>query len=115
MKEAKGNLAEAQVFKRQAVDQVTLETEQAYLSLKDAQQRVSVAKATLAEATEAFNLAKVRYKAGVSARAGLSPLLELSDAQTALTLAESNQVNSLYDFNSALSRLDRALGRYASR
>jgi len=113
VKEAKGSLYSAEVSKRQAIDQVTLEAEQAFLAVNEAQQRVSVAEATLVEATEAFKLAQVRYKAGVTARTGLSPLLELSDAQNALTLAESNRVNALYDYNSANARLDRALGRYS--
>jgi len=113
--EARGVLAGAETLRREAVDQVTLEVEQAYLSVNEARQRVEVANQSLNQATEAFNLAKVRYQAGVSAHAGISPLLELSDAQSALTLASSNQVNALYDFNSASARLDRALGRYAQQ
>ncbi len=112
-REALCTLEGAQTVQRQAIDQVTLEVEQAYLSVEEARERIEVASASLTEAREAFKLAQVRYLAGVSARAGISPLLELSDAQTALTLAESNQVNALYDFNSANARLDRAMGRYA--
>ncbi len=114
MKEARGSVAGAVISKRQAIDQVTLEVEQAYLSVNESQQRVSVADQSLKQASEAFALAKVRYTAGVSAHAGISPLLELSDAQSALTLAESNQVNALYDYNSAQARLDRALGRFVT-
>ena len=114
-REAQGGLADAEILKRQAIDQVTLEAEQAYLALNEARQRIDVANQSLNEANEAFGLAKVRYMAGVSAHAGISPLLELSDAQSALTLAESNQVNALYDYNSASARLDRALGRYAKQ
>jgi len=113
--EAQGVLAGFQVEKRQTVDQVTLDAEQAYLSMNEARLRVDVANQTLTQAQAAFDLAKVRYTAGVSAHAGISPLLELSDAQSALTLAESNQVNALYDFNSAKARLDRALGRFADQ
>lgn len=111
--EARGNLASLQVQQRQAVDEVTLEAERAYLFVDQAQQRVVVANQTLIQAQAAFDLAKVRYTAGVSAHAGISPLLELSDAQAALTQAESNQVNALYDYNSAVSQLNRALGRYS--
>jgi outer membrane protein TolC len=113
--EARGNVAGAEVFRRQAVDQITLEAEQSYLSVNEARLRIDVANQSLKEANAAFDLAKVRYVAGVSAHAGISPLLELSDAQSALTLAETNQVNALYDYNSARARLDRALGRFASQ
>ena len=112
-KEAQGGLDDAESAKRQAVDQVSLDTEQAYLKVEEASQRVAVAEQSFAQATEAFNLAKVRYKAGVSARSGISPLLELSDAQAALTQAQSNQVNALYDYNDAVAKLDRAVGRYS--
>ena len=107
MKEARGEVATAQVQQRSAEDEVSLEVQQAYLAVQDATDRVQVANQTLAEAQEAFAIAQRRYNAAVS------PLIELSDAQTALTQAESNQVNALYDYNGAAAELDRAMGRYA--
>ncbi|HLJ55716.1 MAG TPA: TolC family protein, partial [Chthonomonadaceae bacterium] len=78
-----------------------------------ARDQVAVANQALAQAREAFDLARTRYNAGVATRAGLSPLLEVSDAQAALTLAETNQVNALYDYNQSRGQLDRAIGRYS--
>jgi outer membrane protein TolC len=109
--EAEGGLSQAQTAKESAIEQVTLETQQAYLAVLESKQRINVADQSLRQAEEAFNLAKVRYKAGVSARSGISPLLELSDAQAALTFARTNSVNALYDYDSSLARLDRAMGR----
>jgi outer membrane protein len=43
----------------------------------------------------------------------VSPLIEVSDAQVALTTAEQNQVNALYDYNVARAQLDRGVGRFA--
>jgi outer membrane protein TolC len=95
------------------VDAVLLEVRQGYLNLLQARDRVAVANRALAQATEAYRLARVRFEAGVSQAQGVSPLLELSDAQNALTQAEDNQVNALYDYNNFRSRLDKAIGRYA--
>jgi outer membrane protein TolC len=108
MKEAKGAVANSTNLLRDTQDEVTLEVEQALFAVQDARDRVRVANQTLAEAQEAFTIALRRYNASVS------PLIELSDAQTALTQAESNQVNALYDYNTAEAELDRALGRYAN-
>jgi outer membrane protein len=110
--EAKGVIQNAQASRRDAEDQVTLDVQQALIAVSDAQERVGVANISLVDAHSAYDLANLRYNAGVSGHAGISPLLELSDAQAALTLAESNQVNALYDYNNARSLLARALGQY---
>jgi len=112
-KEARADVATAETNRRQSVDGVLLELRQAYLNLLQARDRVAVANRALAQAREAYRLAKVRFDAGVSQAQGVSPLLELSDAQNALTQAENNQVNALYDYNNTRSRLDKAIGRYA--
>jgi outer membrane protein TolC len=113
VKEQKADVASAQVSLRQATDQVTLDVQQAYLALTQAQQKVAIANVELAQAQESFRVSRVRYRAGVSAQAGVSPQLELSNAQTSLAQAQQNQVNALYDYNSGRAQLDRALGRYA--
>jgi outer membrane protein TolC len=113
VEQAHASVASAETNRRLAVDQVTLEVRQAYLNLLQARDRVAVANAALASAQESFRLARVRYNAGVTSQAGVSPLLELSDAQNALTQAENNVVSALYDFNSGRAQLDKAAGRYS--
>ena len=113
VKEAHGVAAGAEVNRRQSVDQVQIDVQQAYIALVQGRSRVAVSNVGLAQAREAFRLARVRYTAGVSQQAGVSPQLELSNAQTTLAQAQSNQINALYDFNSARAQLDRAVGRYS--
>jgi outer membrane protein len=113
VQEARANVATATTNKRQTLDTVTLDVQQAYLNLVQARDQVAVANAALGQARTAFQLARTRYNAGVASRAGISPLLEVSDAQAALTLAEQNQVNALYDYNGARAQLDRSIGRFA--
>jgi len=111
--QAHGQLAQAEVAYRNAVDLVSADVRQAYINLIQAQDRVAVANVTLAQAQEAYRLAQVRYKAGVSQQQGVSPILELNTTQTSLTQAESDQVAALYAYNIARAQLDAALGRAA--
>lgn len=113
VREAKGAIASAITFKRQQMDTVTLDVEQAYLNLVQARDQVAVANQALVQARAAFDLAVTRYNAGVSEKAGVSPILEVSDAQAGLTGAEDNQVNALYNYNASRAALDRAIGRYS--
>jgi len=102
-----------EISRRRSVDQVQVDVQQAYIALVQARNRVAVANVGLGQAREAFRLARVRYNAGVSQQTGVSPQLELSNAQTTLAQAQSNQVNALYDYNSARAQLDHAVGRYS--
>lgn len=113
VQEARATVASAITAKRERIDDVTLDVRRAYLALVQARDEVAVAGQALAQARIGFDLARFRYNTGVSSRAGISPLLEVSDAQAALTLAEQNQVNALYDYNDARAQLDRAAGRFA--
>lgn len=111
--EAEAGVAAAEVDRRTARDQVTLDVQQAYVNLVQARERVQVATVGLAQAREAFRLARLRSQVGVTASPQLSPQLELSNAQTTLTQAETNRVNALYDYNIAKSQLERATGQYS--
>lgn len=105
--QAQAGLDAARIGRQQAMDGVALDVRQAHLSLVEANERLKVADAALAQAEEAYRLANVRYQAGVST------LLEMSDAQTALTQAQTNRINAQYDVETARTKLERAVGRYA--
>ncbi len=107
VEQAKANVDTAQTTLRQTIDQIDLDVRNAYLTLLQARDRVTVANQALSQARESYRLAMVRYTSGVSTQ------VEVSSAQAALTQAEQNQVNALYDYNSARSQLDGAVGRYA--
>lgn len=110
--QARQNVELARTSLKNTKEQVSLEAQQAYLSALTAQERIPVAEAALTEAKESYRLAEVRFRTGVSAAPGGSPLLELNDAQTALTRAQTDLVNAQYDLLNARTALDRALGRY---
>ncbi len=79
--------------------------EQAEITAEEAQERIQAAQAAVASAEENFRLAQGRFDAGVGT------ILELTDAQLALTQSQNTESQALSDFRIALYRLDRALGR----
>ncbi len=111
--QARDDLEIAQIRLQQAKEGVALEVRQAYLNLQDAQKRLVVAQKGLEQATEALRLARVRFEAGVS------PQLEISDAELAFTQAQTNLVNAQFDYLDAYAALQRAIGvigrQYAQR
>lgn len=102
--QARDDLQIAQLRLQQAREGVALEVRQAYLNLQDAQKRLAVAQKGLEQATEALRLARVRFEAGVS------PQLEISDAELAFTQAQTNLVNAQFDYLDAYAALLRAVG-----
>lgn len=85
--------------------QVRLDVEQARLGVRAATATVAASKDASASAREQLALAEGRYQTGVG------NVLELSDAQLALTTALGQQVQSEFQLAVARSQLLRALGR----
>jgi outer membrane protein len=79
--------------------------EQAQLTVTEAAERIQAAQTAVASAQENFRLAQGRFDAGVGT------ILELTDAQLALTQAQNTETQALSDYRIALYRLDRARGR----
>jgi outer membrane protein TolC len=111
--QARARVATAQTNRREEVDTVTLEVRDAYLNLQQAEEEIVSARQELAQADEAYRLARLRYSAGITSQTGVSPIIEVSNAQQTLTQAQSDYVNALYDYNNDRSALDKAVGRYS--
>lgn len=76
---------------REAEDNVARDVRVAWVGVKSALQRLRTTDQLVMHATEAFNLAEARY------RAGSSSVIELSEAQLSQTSAAITQVNARYD------------------
>lgn len=113
VQQAKAAAASSETIRRSQIDTVTLEVRQVYLNMKLSKEAVLVARQELAESDEAYRLASLRYSSGVTKQSGVSPIVELSDAQKALSQSQSDYINALYDYNYNRSALDKAVGRYA--
>jgi outer membrane protein len=94
----------ALVTKDQFVRGIKSEVQQAIIAVKDAYEREQALAQIVTQAREALRLANVRFRAGVGTQ------LDVNDAQTALTQAETNDVNAQFDYLNALARLTRAVG-----
>ncbi len=84
---------------------VRLDVEQARLAVRASKAAVEAAGDAVANGKERLRLAEGRYDTGIGS------IIELGDAQLALTSAESQKVQADYDLASARARLLRALGR----
>ena len=104
-REAKSNLDAAQARVKSTELDVSREVEQAQNNVIEAQERIQAAQVAVTSAQENFRLAQGRFDAGVGT------ILELTDAQLALTLAQNTEAQALADYRIALARLDRATGR----
>jgi outer membrane protein TolC len=104
-REARANLEAAQARVKASELSIGQEVEQARLSLTEADERIQAAKVAVESAQENFRLAQGRFDAGVGT------ILEVTDAQLALTQAQNTEAQALADFRIAQARLDRALGR----
>lgn len=82
--------------------QIALEVERLYADLTTRWDKVRVAEKGLAQAEEAARVARLRYQEGISIN------VELLDAETALTQARLDLVNSRFEYQGALARWNRA-------
>jgi len=86
-------------------DEIRLEVEKNILDLKNAQERIKVAKDAVGQAEENLRINRVRYEEGVGTAT------EVLDAVTLLTVAETNYYRSLYDFRRAESAVFYSMGK----
>lgn len=102
VRQAEADVARAQNSLEQTKLAVALEVRAAALNLQEAMERISTTEEGVKLAEEALRLATVRYNAGYS------PLVEVSDAESALTEARFNYVQAQYDSAIAMAELERA-------
>jgi TolC family type I secretion outer membrane protein len=84
---------------------VGLEVKQAYLALEESRKATAVAEENVGAAEEDLNLVQEKY------RLGAASILELLDAQVSFQTAKSDHIQSLFNYNLAVARLERAIGR----
>ena len=101
---AQENLAKAKESQRQIKDAVELEVRTDYLSMREAEKRISTAQVAVASAEEDYHIAVVRYQAGVGTN------IDVMDAQEALTQAKTNYYQALYNYNTSKAALNTSMG-----
>jgi outer membrane protein len=83
---------------------IVLNVQQSFVNLVSAHERIRTSEGLLAQARENLALAQGRYQVGVG------PLIDVTDAQLALTQAESENIQAIVDFKLSEARLRKAMG-----
>jgi outer membrane protein len=101
---ARAKLAKSSHILQEIKDNIQLEVKEAYLSLREAEKNIQVAKTAVVQAEENFRMNEERYKQQVATST------DVLDALTLLTQARTNYFNALSEHNIAWARLERAMG-----
>ena len=106
---SKAHAAEAKYFSaeetyRDTIDAVMLDVRSQYLNLREAEKRISTTEVAVSQAEEDYRIAQLRYQAGVGTNT------DVLDAQVALTNAQTNYLQSVYDYNISKTNLENAIG-----
>lgn len=104
IKQAEQEVKETKEQANQLTDKISLEVCQAYLSVQEATQRITNNQVAVEQSKHDYQLAQERYEAGISTN------LDVMDAELAMIQAKTNYIQALYDANSSMSQLDRAMG-----
>jgi outer membrane protein len=104
-KQAQAQRDAAQARVRDTELTIWQQVEQAYVTVQQAEEAIGAAEKGVESADENFRLSQGRFDAGVA------NIIELTDAQLALTTAQSNVAQALAAYWIAIARLDRFLGR----
>jgi len=103
-REKQTKLVQAEEAKTEVEDSISLEVKDAYLRLREARDKISVAQVAIEQAEENFRINAERFREQVATTT------DVLDAQTLLTEAKSNYFNARGDYLIAWARLDRAMG-----
>jgi outer membrane protein len=104
IKQAKANMDKVSESDQQIRTGIELEVRQAYSSMKEAEARIDTSKVAVDKATEDLKASQAKYYAGAGTN------LDVIDAQVALTQAETNSTQALYDYNVDKANLQKATG-----
>jgi outer membrane protein TolC len=101
VKQARAVLEESKITLDDSGRQVELEVQQQDSNLKQSAELVKATEESVGQAEEALRLASARLSAGAGTQ------LEVLDSRVQVTQAQSNRLQALYNYNTALAEFDR--------
>ncbi|WP_299983382.1 TolC family protein [Desulfobacula sp.] len=101
---ARSGVNQIKIKYKKIEEQICLEVRKAFLNLENAEKNITASEAALKTSGEAYRMEKARYQAGEGTNTNVL------NAQTALSRAEANNAQALFEYNVALAALDRATG-----
>ena len=105
IQQAKVGLNETRYQEEALVQGIKLEVEGAYYKMKEAEENVTTQSKVIDSAQEALRLAHLRYAEGASTQ------LEVMNAEVALYQTRLNYQRTLFEYNTALAGLKKALNQ----
>jgi outer membrane protein TolC len=105
IEEARVDLRKAQYTQLKAEEGITIQIQSATLKMDEAKRRIEGQEKNIEQAKKAVSIAETRFKNGVGTQ------LELLDTQVAMTLAQTNYAQAIYDYLVAKADWDFAVGQ----
>jgi outer membrane protein len=105
LKVADSKTRAAMALAQTIADTISFQTVESWHQMSTALKAIDLAKPAVTQARENYRLVKAR------AAQGDATATELTDAETALTRAEQDYLNSIYDYLTARAKLDYAMGQ----
>lgn len=104
IKQAEWETAKTHELLQQKLEQITVETQEAYFNLQNSRTALDIASQVVAKAEEDYAIAQIRYQSGIGTN------LDVIDSQGALTTAKLNYTNARYDYSKYSIQLAQAMG-----
>ncbi len=104
-KEKLSRLSQAQIRKKELLDNIHLEVQKAFLRTREAEKAIVTVEKAIEQAKENFRINEERYKEQMSTST------DVLDAQTLLSRTMTNYYGALYEFKIAKAALYRAMGQ----
>jgi outer membrane protein TolC len=104
MKKAQSAVVASRLELESQEDSVEVAVKEYYLGLKEAEKRLETTQVAVHEAEEAYFIAEAKYQAGEGV------VLDVIDAQLALTTAKNNYIAARYDYATDKAELENAMG-----
>ena len=101
VKQARAVLEQSKIALDDAVRQVELEVQQADSNIKQSAELVKATEQSVGQAQEALRLASARLSAGAGTQ------LEVLNSRVEVTQSQSNRLQALYNYNTAVAEFDR--------
>jgi outer membrane protein len=105
VEEARIRQSNAELAVRAQELQLRTELGSALLNLQTAYRTAQLQEQVVARATEELRLARERFRFGVASS------VEVTDAQTSLSLSEQSRIDAIYNFHKSLATLEALVGR----
>jgi outer membrane protein TolC len=84
---------------------IRLEVKQAYDDMQSSEKSIAAARLSVGQAEKVLSMMQANYQFGAATT------LDVTDSQTALSLARNSQISATYDYEMAKARLRLASGR----